>query len=124
MGGLPDMQVPEVGREHLAGNLVLLRCAEAKTRADVLLGHLRRYGIYASAQYTASLIAGARFISSMTARTPGSGMTTRSGKRSSSRSSSCPADEARALASDDSLIRNKRRPAGCSMMTTLPRDTI
>ena len=41
MDGLPDMQVPEVGREHLGGNLVLLRCAEAKTRADVLLGHLR-----------------------------------------------------------------------------------
>ena len=34
--GLPDMQVPEVDREHLAGNHVLLRCAEA----DVLLGHL------------------------------------------------------------------------------------
>ena len=39
--GLPDMQVPEVDREHLAGNHVLLRCAEAETRADVLLGHLR-----------------------------------------------------------------------------------
>ena len=35
--GLPDMQVPEVDRDHLAGNHVLLRCAEA----DVLLGHLR-----------------------------------------------------------------------------------
>jgi hypothetical protein len=35
--GLPDMQVPEMDREHLAGNHVLLRCAEA----DVLLGHLR-----------------------------------------------------------------------------------
>lgn len=34
--GLPDMQVPEVDREHMAGNHVLLRCAEA----DVLLGHL------------------------------------------------------------------------------------
>jgi hypothetical protein len=35
--GLPDMQVPEVDRDHLAGNQVLLRCAEA----DVLLGHLQ-----------------------------------------------------------------------------------
>jgi Peptidase family M23 len=35
--GLPDMQVPEVDRDHLAGNHVLLRCAQA----DVLLGHLR-----------------------------------------------------------------------------------
>ena len=35
--GLPDMRVPEVDRDHLAGNPVMLRCAEA----DVLLGHLR-----------------------------------------------------------------------------------
>lgn len=35
--GLPDMRVPEVDRDHLAGNHVMLRCAEA----DVLLGHLR-----------------------------------------------------------------------------------
>ena len=35
--GLPDMQVPEVDRDHLAGNHVLLRCAAA----DVLLGHLQ-----------------------------------------------------------------------------------
>ncbi len=35
--GLPDMQVPETDRKHMAGNHVLLRCAEA----DVLLGHLR-----------------------------------------------------------------------------------
>lgn len=35
--GLPDMQVPEVDRDHLAGNHVMLRCAGA----DVLLGHLR-----------------------------------------------------------------------------------
>jgi len=35
--GLPDMQVPEVDREHMAGNHVMLRCAVA----DVLLGHLR-----------------------------------------------------------------------------------
>ena len=35
--GLPDMQVPEVDRDHLAGNHVMLRCAAA----DVLLGHLQ-----------------------------------------------------------------------------------
>ena len=35
--GLPDMQVPEVDSMHLAGNHVLLRCAQA----DVLLGHLQ-----------------------------------------------------------------------------------
>jgi hypothetical protein len=34
--GLPDMQVPEVDREHIAGNYVMLRCEQA----DVLLGHL------------------------------------------------------------------------------------
>jgi hypothetical protein len=34
--GLPDMRVPETDREHMAGNHVLLRCAEA----DVLIGHL------------------------------------------------------------------------------------
>lgn len=34
--GLPDMRVPEVDREHMAGNHVLLRCADA----DVLIGHL------------------------------------------------------------------------------------
>ena len=34
---LPDMQPPAVDHDHLAGNHVLLRCAEA----DVLLGHLR-----------------------------------------------------------------------------------
>jgi hypothetical protein len=34
--GLPDMQVPEMDREHMAGNHIMLRCAEA----DVLLGHL------------------------------------------------------------------------------------
>ena len=43
--GLPDLLVPEVDREHLAGNHVMLRCAEANTHmnsgADVLLGHLR-----------------------------------------------------------------------------------
>jgi Peptidase family M23 len=35
--GLPDMRAPETDREHMAGNHVLLRCAQA----DVLLGHLR-----------------------------------------------------------------------------------
>ena len=45
--GLPDMQVPEVDREHLAGNHVMLRCADADSNpnmnsgADVLLGHLQ-----------------------------------------------------------------------------------
>jgi Peptidase family M23 len=43
--GLPDMQVPEVDREHLAGNHVLLRCANdapvGDVQADVLVGHLR-----------------------------------------------------------------------------------
>ena len=39
--GLPDMQVPKVNREHLAGNHVMLRCADARTNADVLLGHLQ-----------------------------------------------------------------------------------
>jgi len=33
--GLPDMQVPDMDREHMAGNHVMLRCAEA----DVLLAH-------------------------------------------------------------------------------------
>lgn len=35
--GLPDMQVPEVDSDHLAGNHVMLRCIDA----DVLLGHLQ-----------------------------------------------------------------------------------
>ena len=34
--GLPDMEVPEMDREHMAGNHVLLRCPQA----DVLIGHL------------------------------------------------------------------------------------
>lgn len=34
--GLPDMQVPEMDRAHMAGNHVMLRCEIA----DVLLGHL------------------------------------------------------------------------------------
>ena len=36
LDGLPDMQVPLMDREHMAGNHVLLRCKNA----DVLLGHL------------------------------------------------------------------------------------
>ena len=39
--GLPDMQVPEVDRNHLAGNHVMLRCAHPDAHADVLLGNLR-----------------------------------------------------------------------------------
>ena len=35
--GLPDMPVPEMDRDHLAGNHVMLRGAES----DVLLGHVR-----------------------------------------------------------------------------------
>ncbi len=37
MDGLPDMPVPQMDRDHMAGNYVLLRCANA----DVLLGHLQ-----------------------------------------------------------------------------------
>lgn len=36
--GLPDMLVPQVDRRHLAGNHVILRCADA----DVLLGHFHK----------------------------------------------------------------------------------
>ena len=39
--GMPDMQVPEVDPAHLAGNHVMLRCADPTINADVLLGHLR-----------------------------------------------------------------------------------
>ena len=39
--GLADMLVPEVDRDHLAGNHVMLRCVDPNTNADVLLGHLR-----------------------------------------------------------------------------------
>ena len=35
--GLPDMQVPQTDRLHMAGNHVLLRCIDA----DVLLGHFK-----------------------------------------------------------------------------------
>lgn len=34
---LPDMQVPQTDRTHLAGNHVILRCG----RADIVLGHFR-----------------------------------------------------------------------------------
>ncbi len=37
LGDLPDMQVPQMDREHMAGNHLLLRCKDA----DVLLGHLK-----------------------------------------------------------------------------------
>ena len=37
LDSLPDMQVPQVDRDHMAGNHVLLRCKQA----DVLLGHLQ-----------------------------------------------------------------------------------
>lgn len=37
LDGLPDMQVPQMDREHMAGNHVLLRCKDA----DVLLGHFK-----------------------------------------------------------------------------------
>jgi Peptidase family M23 len=37
LDGLPDMPVPQMDREHMAGNHVLLRCKDA----DVLLGHLK-----------------------------------------------------------------------------------
>jgi Peptidase family M23 len=36
--GFPDMQVPQVDRAHLAGNHVILRCADV----DILLGHFRK----------------------------------------------------------------------------------
>jgi len=39
--GLPDMQVPQMDREHMAGNHVMLRCEQA----DVLLGHLSPGGV-------------------------------------------------------------------------------
>lgn len=35
--GLPDMQVPQTDRQHMAGNHALLRCNDA----DVLLGHFK-----------------------------------------------------------------------------------
>ena len=39
--GLPDMRVPDVDRDQLAGNHVMLRCVDPNIDADVLLGHLR-----------------------------------------------------------------------------------
>ena len=43
LDGLPDMPVPKVDRDHMAGNHVLLRCAKRNVNieTDVLLGHLR-----------------------------------------------------------------------------------
>ena len=38
LDGLPDMQVPQVDRAYLAGNHVILRCADA----DILLGLFRK----------------------------------------------------------------------------------
>ncbi len=43
--GLPDMPVPKVDHEHLAGNHVILQCAGA----DVLLGHFRKGSLLVSA---------------------------------------------------------------------------
>ena len=43
--GLPNMQVPRVDREHMAGNHLLLRCKDA----DVLLGHLKPGSVAAAA---------------------------------------------------------------------------
>ena len=37
LDGLPDMLVPQMDRDHMAGNYVLLRCKQAQ----VLLGHLQ-----------------------------------------------------------------------------------
>jgi pimeloyl-ACP methyl ester carboxylesterase len=37
LDGLPDLQVPQMDRDHMAGNHVLLRCKNA----DVLLGHFK-----------------------------------------------------------------------------------
>ena len=42
--GLPDMPVPKVDHDHLAGNHVILRCAGA----DVLLGHFRKGSLLVS----------------------------------------------------------------------------
>lgn len=36
--GLPDMPVPQVDHDHLAGNHVILRCANA----DILIGHFHQ----------------------------------------------------------------------------------
>ena len=35
------MRVPEIDRDQLAGNHVMLRCVDPNIDADVLLGHLR-----------------------------------------------------------------------------------
>lgn len=46
MDGLPDMQVPLMDREHMAGNHVLLRCKDA----DVLLGHFKLGSVRVAAE--------------------------------------------------------------------------
>lgn len=46
--GLPDMQVPQVDRDHLAGNHVILHCAGA----DILLGHFREGSVRVKAGQT------------------------------------------------------------------------
>lgn len=51
LDGLPDMRVPQVDREHMAGNHVLLRC----TDADVLLGHLKPGSVVVAAGNTVAL---------------------------------------------------------------------
>jgi hypothetical protein len=42
--GLPDLEVPQVDRDHLAGNHVILRCSGA----DILLGHFRNSSVRVS----------------------------------------------------------------------------
>ncbi len=49
--GLPDMRVPLVDSDHLAGNHVMLRCADA----DVLLGHLQRGSVRVLARATVAV---------------------------------------------------------------------
>ena len=46
--GPPDMQVPQVDRDHLAGNHVILHCAGA----DILLGHFREGSVRVKAGQT------------------------------------------------------------------------
>lgn len=48
LDGLPDMQVPQMDREHMAGNHVLLRCKDA----DVLLAHLKPGSVAVTARNT------------------------------------------------------------------------
>lgn len=48
IGDLPDMAVPQVDHDHLAGNHVILRCAGA----DILLGHFRQGSLRVAAGQT------------------------------------------------------------------------